>query len=69
MLSVRVQRVRELLKRQLGEIVRREVQLEHGGIITVNYVDYSGLKTSPFFLQPTRVDGVRTVNFSMGFSF
>lgn len=34
-----------------------------------NYVDYSGLMTSPFFLKPTRVDGVRTVNFSMGFSF
>ena len=41
MLSVRVQRVRELLKRQLGEILRREVQLEHGGIITVNDVEVS----------------------------
>ena len=34
-----------------------------------NYVGYSGLMTSPFFLKPTSVDGVRTVNISMGFSF
>src|SRR5690349_16423051 len=39
--SVRVQRVRELLKRQIGEILRREVPLIDGGILTVNDVDIS----------------------------
>ena len=41
MSSVRVQRVRELLKRQIGEILRRELQLPQGGIITVNDVEIS----------------------------
>ena len=39
--SVRVQRVRELLKRQLGEILRREVQTSDGGLFSVNDVDIS----------------------------
>src|ERR1041385_8706664 len=41
MSSVRVQRVRELLKRQLGEILRRELSLPQDGILTVNDVDIS----------------------------
>jgi ribosome-binding factor A len=41
MSSLRVQRVRELLKRQLGEIIRRDLQLSAGGLITVNDVDIS----------------------------
>jgi ribosome-binding factor A len=41
MSSLRVQRVQELLKRQLGEIVRRELRLTEGGIITVNDVEIS----------------------------
>jgi len=41
MASVRVQRVRELLKRQIGEILRREVLIPGGGIINVNDVDVS----------------------------
>jgi ribosome-binding factor A len=39
--SVRVQRVRELLKRQLGEILRRELPLVNGVMMTVNDVDIS----------------------------
>ncbi len=39
MSSLRVQRVQELLKRQLGEIILREVQLSRGGMITVNDVE------------------------------
>jgi len=39
MSSVRVERVRELLKRQLGEILRREVPLQNGGMMTVTDVD------------------------------
>jgi ribosome-binding factor A len=41
MSSVRVQKVRELLKRQLGEILRRELHLSDGGILTVNDVEVS----------------------------
>jgi hypothetical protein len=33
------------------------------------YTNYIGTQTSPFFLQPTSVSGVRSVNFSMGLSF
>jgi ribosome-binding factor A len=39
MSTVRVQRVRELLKRQIGEILRRDVQVPAGGLITVNDVE------------------------------
>jgi len=39
---VRQQRVRELLKRELGEIIRREIPLEQGGVISVNDVGLSG---------------------------
>jgi hypothetical protein len=34
-----------------------------------NFVGYSGTMTSPFFMKPTMVDGVRTVNLSASFSF
>jgi hypothetical protein len=34
-----------------------------------NYTGYSGLMTSPFFLKPTGVSGVRRVSLSLGFSF
>jgi Carboxypeptidase regulatory-like domain len=34
-----------------------------------NYIDYSGVMTSPFFLKPTAVDGVRSVTLSMSVSF
>ena len=39
--SIRVQRVRELLKRELSEIIRRELPLSEVGLITVNDVDIS----------------------------
>jgi ribosome-binding factor A len=41
MLSLRLQRVRELLKRQIGEVIRRELPIHEAGIITVNDVDVS----------------------------
>jgi ribosome-binding factor A len=37
--SVRIQRVSELLKRELGEIIRREIPVSEHGIITVNEVE------------------------------
>jgi ribosome-binding factor A len=36
--SLRIQRVNELLKRELGEIIRREVPVSEYGLITVNEV-------------------------------
>ncbi|MBE3098607.1 MAG: hypothetical protein IMZ44_15940 [Planctomycetes bacterium] len=34
-----------------------------------NYIGYSGLMTSPFFLKPTAVQGVRTLSLSANLSF
>src|SRR6266436_5357672 len=42
MASLRMQRVRELLKRAIGEAIRREFQVSEAGLITVNDVDVSG---------------------------
>ncbi|MBI4661848.1 MAG: 30S ribosome-binding factor RbfA [Verrucomicrobia bacterium] len=39
MSSLRLQRVRELLKRQIGEVIRRELPLSEVGMLTVNDVD------------------------------
>jgi ribosome-binding factor A len=41
MSSLRLERVRELLKRQLGEVIRRELPLNEAGVITVNEVSVS----------------------------
>src|SRR5437764_11502686 len=40
--SLRLQRVRELLKREIGEVIRREFQVSQAGLVTVNDVDVSG---------------------------
>jgi len=40
--SLRLQRVRELLKREIGEAIRREFDVTEAGLITVNDVDVSG---------------------------
>ena len=40
--SLRLQRVRELLKREIGEAVRREFEVAEAGLITVNDVDVAG---------------------------
>jgi len=42
MQSLRHQRVRELLKRQIGEVVRREIPTSEAGLITVNDVGIAG---------------------------
>jgi ribosome-binding factor A len=36
--SLRLERVRELLKRQIGEVIRRELPLTEVGVVTVNDV-------------------------------
>jgi ribosome-binding factor A len=40
-MSVRQERVRELLKRQIGEVIRREFSVEEVGVISVNEVGMS----------------------------
>jgi ribosome-binding factor A len=37
-MSLRLERVRELLKREIGEIIRREIPVGDAGLITVNDV-------------------------------
>lgn len=41
-MSVRVERVRELLKREIGEIIRRQLPVDEAGLITVNEVTVTG---------------------------
>ena len=40
--SLRLQRVRELLKREIGEVIRRELPTSEAGLVTVNDVDVAG---------------------------
>lgn len=40
-MSVRQERVRELLKRQIGEVIRREFPVDEVGVISVNEVGVS----------------------------
>ncbi len=40
--SLRLQRVRELLKREIGEAIRREFDVSEVGLISVNDVDVAG---------------------------
>lgn len=50
--SLRLQRVRELLKREIGEVIRREFQVSDAGLITVNDVDVAGdLKSATVFIS------------------
>ena len=39
---LRLQRVRELLKREIGEAIRREFDVSEAGLISVNDVDVAG---------------------------
>lgn len=40
-MSLRLERVRELLKREIGEVIRRELPLDEAGLINVNEVTIS----------------------------
>jgi len=40
--SLRLLRVRELLKREIGEVIRRELPVSEAGLVTVNDVDVAG---------------------------
>jgi len=49
--SHRLLRVRELLKREIGEAIRRELPVQRAGLVTVNDVDVSGdLKNAKVYL-------------------
>jgi ribosome-binding factor A len=52
MSSLRLQRVRELLKREIGEAIRREFRVSECGLISVNDVDVAGdLKSATVFIS------------------
>jgi ribosome-binding factor A len=52
MSSHRQQRVRELLKREIGEAIRREMPIEQAGLVTVNDVELAGdLKQATVFIS------------------
>lgn len=50
-MSLRLERVRELLKRELGEILRREIPMNEAGLLTVNEVGVAAdLKSATVFV-------------------
>ena len=50
--NLRHERVRELLKREIGEAIRREFHVNDVGLITVNDVDVAGdLKSAVVFIS------------------
>jgi ribosome-binding factor A len=50
--NLRHERVRELLKREIGEAVRREFHVNDAGLISVNDVDVAGdLKSAVVFIS------------------
>jgi ribosome-binding factor A len=52
MANLRHERVRELLKREIGEAIRREFHVDEAGLITVNDVDVAGdLKSAVVFIS------------------
>ena len=51
MASLRLLRVRELLKREIGEAIRREIPVEQACLVTVNDVDVTGdLRVATVFI-------------------
>jgi ribosome-binding factor A len=52
MSSHRQQRVRELLKREIGEAIRREIPVSQAGLVSVNDVEMGGdLKSATAFIS------------------
>lgn len=50
--NLRLERVRELLKRAIGEAIRREFNVSEAGLISVNDVDCTGdLKSAVVFIS------------------
>ena len=52
MSSHRHERVRELLKREIGEAIRREIPVDTAGLVTVNEIELGGdLKSAVVFVS------------------
>ena len=50
--ALRLERVRELLKRSIGEVIRREFPVDEVGLITVNDVEVAGdLQSAVVFIS------------------
>ena len=50
-MSLRLERVRELLKREIGEIIRRELPVNEAGLINVNDLEVAAnLKNATVFI-------------------
>ena len=50
-MNLRHERVRELLKRELGEVIRREIPMNEAGLVTVNEVGVaSDLRSATVFV-------------------
>jgi len=50
--SLRHQRVRELLKREIGEAIRREIPINQAGLVSVNDIEMGGdLKSATVFVS------------------
>lgn len=50
-MSLRLERVRELLKREIGEVIRRELPMSEVGLINVNDVGVaSNIKTATVYI-------------------
>jgi ribosome-binding factor A len=50
-MNLRHERVRELLKRELGEVIRREIPMDEAGLLTVNEVGVaSDLRSATVFV-------------------
>jgi ribosome-binding factor A len=50
-MSLRLERVRELLKREIGEVIRRELPVDEVGLISVHDVDVApNLKSASVFV-------------------
>jgi ribosome-binding factor A len=50
-MNLRHERVRELLKREVGEIIRREIPISEAGLLTVNEVGVSSdLRSATIFV-------------------
>ena len=50
--TLRMQRVRELLKREIGEALRREMPVADAGLVSVNEVEVAGdLKSARVFIS------------------
>lgn len=50
--SHRQQRVRELLKREIGEAIRREIPISQAGLVSVNDIELAGdLKAARVFVS------------------